>query len=152
MERSSPARGRTHHALVVARRAFPLKAPRLGELWERESIFQVFAAFLHVFTWIHTLLGGVGTLCTPLVECGENVRTPHGIARVGHRVDRERGALQPFSLGPPPNRTCSFHCIRLSDDLFLSLPSERTSCMDTSMAFVAYYQGFPPSHRHDVYP
>ncbi|MFL5703541.1 MAG: hypothetical protein ACJ8AG_12045, partial [Ktedonobacteraceae bacterium] len=43
--------------------------------------------------------------------------------RVWHRVDRERGALQPFSPSPPPNRTGEFPRIRLSDDLFLSLPS-----------------------------
>src|SRR6266496_4946459 len=87
------------------------------------------------------------------VDCGENVRTPHGDPlHVWHRVDRERGALQPFSLGPPPNRTGEFPRIRLSDDLFLSLPSKRSSCMDTSVAFVAHYQGFPPSHRHDFHP
>ena len=59
--------------------------------------------------------------------------------------------MEHFSVGPPPNRTCDFHRIRLSSDTFRGLLS-KSSMMDGHVTVSANYQGLSPAGGHVLYP
>src|SRR5262249_32478419 len=59
--------------------------------------------------------------------------------------------LRAFSVGPPPNRTCGFHRIRLSSVSFRPLSLE-TSLMDLHVALVADNQGLAVAGCHLLGP
>jgi hypothetical protein len=72
---------------------------------------------------------------TELVVVRELRASAHSPLLVGQAAG-EVPVSRSFSVGPPPNRTCSFHCIRLSSVSFRCVPLQ-ASVMDFCMALVA---------------
>ena len=56
-----------------------------------------------------------------------------------------------FSVGPPPNRTCGFHRIRLSSGLCLRLRFD-SPVVDVQVARPADHEGLALPCRHDLHP
>src|SRR5436305_15312553 len=83
------------------------------------------------------------TICT---------RVPYRVSRVG----RWRGSSRSFSIGPPPNRTCTFQRIRLSRDNvrlgFLHAGAAGPPCVDVVVAFGADDQRLSSYGDHALLP
>ena len=56
-----------------------------------------------------------------------------------------------FSVGPPPNRTCGFHRIRLSSGLCLLLRID-SPVVDVHVTRPADRKGLAFPRRHELYP
>ena len=56
-----------------------------------------------------------------------------------------------FSVGPPPNRTCGFHRIRLSSGLCLLLRID-SPVVDVHVTRAADRKGLSFPRRHELYP
>src|SRR4029078_1535141 len=80
---------------------------------------------------IAQLKGGVKALAMPVGDLESKEGRPPARYR----------STRPFSVGPPPNRTCGFDRIRLSRDPCPGSVPSRVSAMDSRVALVADDKG-----------